>query len=95
MAVGISCIIFTTCKIPICTCEIRTIDINIHLNLLFFIFLIFYKNKKYNKNILLPTIKVNWDLYKMNKRSKSVININNFINEEEDVEKNFEFMQYD
>ena len=51
--------------------------------------------KKYNKKILLPTIKVNWDLYKMNKRSKSVININNSINEEEDVEKNFEFMQYD
>ena len=51
--------------------------------------------KKYNKKILLPTIKVNWDLYKMNKRTKSVININNSINEEEDVEKNFEFMQYD
>ena len=31
----------------------------------------------------------------MNKSSKSVININNSINEEEDVEKNFEFMQYD
>ena len=51
--------------------------------------------KKYNKKILLPTIKVNWDLYKMNKSSKSVININNVINEEEEIEKNFEFMQFD
>ena len=52
-------------------------------------------NIKANKKILLPTIKVNWDFFKMSKRSKSVININNIYNENDEIDNNFEIIQYE
>ena len=51
--------------------------------------------EKANRKILLPTIKVNWDIFKMPKRKKSVININNLPNEDDEIEKNFELIQYE
>ena len=51
--------------------------------------------EKANRKILLPTIKVNWDIFKMPKRKKSVININNIQNEDDEIEKNFELIQYE
>ena len=52
-------------------------------------------NRKANKKILLPTIKVNWDFFKMSKRSKSFININNIYNENDEIDNNFEIIQYE
>ena len=51
--------------------------------------------KRANKKVILPTIKVNWDFCKMSKRSKSVININNIYNENDELDNNFEIIQYE
>ena len=51
--------------------------------------------KRANKKVILPTIKVNWDFFKMSKRSKSVININNIYNENDELDNNFELIQYE
>ena len=51
--------------------------------------------EKANRKILLPTIKVNWDIFKKPKRKKSVINITNIPNEDDEIEKNFELIQYE
>ena len=52
--------------------------------------------EKSNKLVLLPTIKINWNVYKIKKKVKSLININNNINkEEEEIENKFGFFNYE
>ena len=47
------------------------------------------------KIILLPTIKINWNIYKINKKVKTTVNDVNNLDKEEELENNFNLMQYD
>ena len=51
--------------------------------------------EKAKKKILLPTIKINWNIYKINKKVKTVINDDNNLDKEEELENNFKLIQYD
>ena len=52
--------------------------------------------EKSSKAILLPTIKINWNVYKIKKNVKSLININNNLNKgDEEIEKAYEFFKYE
>ena len=51
--------------------------------------------EKVNKKLNLPKIKINLDAYKVKKKYKSLININNYNKENDEIEKSFEYFCYD
>ena len=51
--------------------------------------------EKAKKKVLLPKIKINWDVYKIKKKNKSQINIYNSNKDNDEIEKDFDFFCYD
>jgi hypothetical protein len=52
--------------------------------------------KKSSKAILLPTIKINWNVFQIKKNRKTLINMDNNSNKgDEEIEKAFEFFKYE
>ena len=50
--------------------------------------------EKANKKVLLPKIKINWDVYKIKMKDKSQINKNNSKRQTDEIEKAFEYFSY-
>ena len=50
--------------------------------------------EKANKKVLLPKIKINWDVYKIKMKDKSQINKNISKRQTDEIEKAFEYFSY-
>ena len=51
--------------------------------------------EKSNRPIILPTIRINWDVYKMRKKMNFLFNNSKNNKDEESLEKNFDYFNYD